>query len=201
MLSTINNLVLRQRNTKTLANYNHFDYELSLESAITNALVKDTLVFIGGDISTKDTEHMAVILANLIRDLSLGGCYTAISLMESKIPDSNNGFNLKRGKIKTFVLEMQDHGLLEFHIGSRDNEKERNLKTKIRATPKLIELIQSRSPVNIHLVRPANREPLKLRGKRIGGISKGDFIDYKNTEHTKRMRNRLLRYNQLLQDT
>ena len=195
MFINLNTLVLKLRNTKNYSDFIFFDYELSLESPSINPLVKDVLSLIE-KYNPKDTDHLAVILANLIRNLGHGGVYSAFPMKDSKIPSCVNGFGLRRFRIKNLMLDLRDYDLVEFQIGSRDNKTGRRLRTKVRASAKLIELIKPIYPEGVMLVRPAVRECIRLRDK--AHKTKADYIDYKDTEKVSRMRARLRRYNQLL---
>lgn len=200
MVINLDKHIIKLRNTKYYSQYNHFDYELTLESPSSSPLVMDILYLIEKS-SSKDRDHLAVILANLIRDLGEGGVYSAFPMEETKIPACVNGFGLRRNRIKTLMLDMRDHGLVDFHIGSRDKDANRHLMTKVRASEKLAKMILQHHPEGIYLVRPANRECIRQKSKAPDSQTKGKLIEFRDTERVKRMRSRLIRYNRLLEQS
>ena len=76
MIIKLNKQTMRFRASKKLRDFNYFDYELSVDDPESNPLVTETLLILGRD-HFKDSEHFAVIVANLIRDFGAGGIYTA----------------------------------------------------------------------------------------------------------------------------
>ena len=104
------------------------------------------------------------------------------------------------------VDALKEHKYISFKRGTYNRDKKKGTVTKIRALPKLIELIESftddgsSQPVPAHMIYRIPDEELVILKKRVG-LKKRIPIDYEETEETTAMRDVLIKYNERLERT
>lgn len=189
---------------KKCSDFNRFNYELLLDSSnMTNSLLKEIIDSIKLD-SEEDLLHLSVIIANLLFDYNEGGWYSAFTWSTSKIPSRYNVLNLTQNKILKIMELLIEKLYVEFHPGGYFGGVK--YRSKIRAEDKLVNLARSHFPEGVHISgRFDGKETIILKSSNTKGVKgrtiKGKIIDYKETQDTTRKRNRVQKYNELINET
>ena len=132
----------------------------------------------------------------------LGVQFANKSYKKTRYNKAGFGHNAVVNVVKALKL----HSYIKFHIGFFDRNTKVRKMSKMRALPKLIELIESftddgsSQPVPAHMIYRTPNEELVILKKRVG-FKKRIPINYKETEETTAMRDVLIKYNELLERT
>ena len=149
----------------------------------------------------KEKKHCRVILLDLYHcHLTDPEKYIGVSLNSRsyEMDERYNKLHIKYDILERVVDRLQNSGYIEFHIGFNDRVRGIGKQTRIRANKELLDLIKSHQVAKEMIARCEDEEIILMRDK-VNGKQKD--VPYIETAHTRRLRNRLKAYNELLAKT
>lgn len=166
-----------------------------------------------GLVTDKQKIHCRVILLDLYHCcLTDPTMYIGVSLNSRsyEMDERYNKLFIKYDVLAKVVTKLIETGYSEFQKGFKDRDSGFGRQTRIQATTKLVELVESCKVTKEMLARCEDEEIILLRdkpedkGKKTGKRKvkiKQQNIAYLETAHTRRLRNGLQAYNELLSKT
>lgn len=151
--------------------------------------------------SNKEKTHCRFLLLDLYHCyLTDPEMYIGVSLNSRsyEMDERYNKLYIKYDVLNKVVTKLRDSGYIDFNIGFKDRARGIGRQTRIKAKLKLIELIEKNKVAREMIGRCEDEEIIILRDK-LGKKQKN--IKYPDIPNTKRMRNDLERYNDLLAKT
>ena len=149
----------------------------------------------------KGKKTLKIIVINLLANWYIDPeLYSGIHRGKShytKLPARYNKLFFKYDVTIKLLNALQKLGFIQHHLGKNYHNKAKNRVTRIKATPRLIDLIQDFSIVEGMTERAPDTECIILRDKVNG---KKTNLDYEDTSDTRTMREDLYKYNNLLRD-